>query len=117
MHRSGIGRQGEDRAACFLEEQGMKLLARNFRSRRGEIDLIALDGDTLVFAEVKTWSHYGFEDLSGSISVNKQRRIIETAKYFLSENRKYNETTVRFDVVFIGPTKIIHLASAFMERV
>jgi putative endonuclease len=58
MHRSGIGRQGEDLAARFLEEKGMELLARNFRSRRGEIDLIALDGDTLVFAEVKTWSHY-----------------------------------------------------------
>jgi putative endonuclease len=117
MHKSGIGREGEERAGRFLEEKGMGIIARNFRSRQGEIDLIALDGDTLIFVEVKTWSFYGIEDLPGSISENKQRRIIETAKYFLSVNRKYNEKAVRFDVIFISPEKIIHLASAFMERV
>jgi putative endonuclease len=117
MHRTGIGKAGEDQAARFLEGKGMEIVARNFRSRRGEIDLIVLDGDTLVFAEVKAWSSYRFEDLSISISENKQRRIIETAKYFLSANREYNGKTVRFDVIFISPAKIIHLASAFMEHV
>jgi putative endonuclease len=117
MHKTGLGQQGEDRAVLFLEEKGMEILARNFRSRTGEIDIIALDRDTLVFTEVKAWSFYGFEDLSGSIGANKQRRIIETAKYFLSGNRKYNDKAVRFDVIFISPAKIIHLVSAFMERV
>jgi putative endonuclease len=117
VHKTGIGRQGEDRAALFLEAKGMEILARNFRSRTGEIDIIALDRNVLVFAEVKAWSFYGLEDLSGSIGANKQRRIIETAKYFLSGNRKYNDKTVRFDVIFICPARIIHLVSAFMERV
>jgi putative endonuclease len=117
MHRTAIGQQGENRAALFLEGKGMEILARNFRSLTGEIDIIALDRDTLVFAEVKTWSFCSLEDLSRSIGANKQRRIIETAKYFLSGNRKYNDKTVRFDVIFICPAEIIHLASAFMERV
>jgi putative endonuclease len=111
------GRDGEDRAAAALEAKGMKILTRNFRSRGGEIDIIARENDTLVFVEVKAWAHYGLEDLRLGINEKKQRRIIETAKYFLREHRKYNGMGIRFDVVFIGPHDIVHLASAFMERV
>jgi putative endonuclease len=115
--RTSRGREGENRAAAALEARGMRILARNFRSRSGEIDIIALEKDTLVFVEVKTWDHYGFEALRWGINEKKQRRIIETAKYFLLEHRKYNGMAIRFDVVFIGPQDIVHLASAFMERV
>jgi putative endonuclease len=117
MNKTGIGREGEERAAAALEAAGMIIIAKNFRSQQGEVDIIALDGETLVFAEVKAWSAYGMEDLSYSINLKKQRKIIETAKYFLSKYRKYNERAVRFDVVFVGKEAIIHLASAFMERV
>jgi putative endonuclease len=117
MNRSGIGREGETRAAEALEKAGLVVIARNIRSRRGEIDLVALDGEVIVFIEVKTWSAYGLEELEYGIDEKKQRRIIETAKYFLSSHRQYNSMTVRFDVVFIGPETITHLASAFMERV
>jgi putative endonuclease len=93
------------------------------------VDLIARDGETLVFIEVKTWSSRGLADLEYGIGQEKQRRIIETAKYFLAVHREYNEMAIRFDVVFIGKAPpssvavplvnpaICHLASAFMECV
>lgn len=117
MNRSAAGKAGEDEAARFLERSGLRVIGRNFRSRRGEIDLIAVDGETLVFVEVKAWRTYGFEDLERSIDKRKVARLIETAKFFLSLNREYNCMTVRFDLIFIGPDGIRHLASAFGERV
>ena len=114
---SGRGRKGEDLAAQALEEAGMQIIARNFRSSCGEVDIIALDGETLVFAEVKTWAAYGIESLQYSVNSRKQRRIIETAKYFLSVNRKYNGKAVRFDVIFAAKGTVTHLAGAFMESV
>jgi len=122
------GKKGEEQAASALEAKGMKIIARNIRTRRGEVDIVAIDGETIVFVEVKAWSTYGLEDLQYGIDIKKQRRIIETAKYFLSENRKYNKMAVRFDVVFIKGFKafsgcqasecqVTHLASAFTERV
>ena len=111
------GRNGETVAASFLEEKGMQVLERNYRFSRGEVDIIALDGETIVFAEVKTWSTYGIDALEYALDLKKQRKIIETSKYFLSLNRKYKYMAVRFDVVFISPQGITHLASAFTERV
>ncbi|MDR0386452.1 MAG: YraN family protein [Treponema sp.] len=111
------GREGENRAAAEAEAAGMRIVARNVRSPAGEVDLIALDGNTLVFIEVKTWSVYGIESLSYGINRKKQRRIIETAKYFLSVHREYNGMAVRFDVIFIGSGKITRLESAFTECV
>ena len=117
MHKAGLGKKGEDRAAEALEAAGMSVIARNFRSRNGEIDIIALDGETLVFIEVKAWSILGMENLSYSLNEKKQRRIIETAKYFLSIYRQYYGRAIRFDVIFVGKEAVTHLASAFMERV
>jgi putative endonuclease len=121
LNRTKAGQEGEARAAAALEKAGMQIIARNIRSRTGEIDLVALDGETIVFVEVKTWTAYGFEDLKYGIDEKKQRRIIETAKYFLHSHRKYSDMSVRFDIVFIGPEAgpeaITHLASAFMECV
>jgi putative endonuclease len=112
-----VGREGENRAAAALEAKGMSIIARNVRSPAGEIDLIALEGETVVFVEVKTWSAYGIEELARGIGPKKRRRIIETAKYFLSAHREYNGMALRFDVVFIAQETITHLVSAFMECV
>jgi putative endonuclease len=117
MHKAGLGKEGEDRAVETLKAAGMEIIARNFRWRRGEIDIIALDGETLVFVEVKAWSAYGIGDLSYGLNPKKQQRIIETAKYFLSINRQYYGRAIRFDAVFIGKEAVTHLASAFMEHV
>ena len=125
-----LGREGEARAAAALQAAGMSIIAQNIRSRQGEVDIVALDGDTIVFVEVKAWSSYGIESLQYGLDLKKQRKIIETAKYFLSEHREYNGKAVRFDVVFVGhetssgkqpagsgEPAVTHLASAFMERV
>jgi len=117
MHKSGLGKEGEDRAVQELQAAGMEIITRNFRSGRGEIDIIALDGETLVFAEVKSWSAFGIENLQYSLNPKKQARIIETAKYFLSINRQYYGRAIRFDAVYIGKETVTHLASAFMERI
>jgi putative endonuclease len=119
VHSAGKGRKGEKLAAQTLEKAGFRIIARNFRSSRGEVDLIALDGVFIVFIEVKSWSFYGIQDLQYGVDRKKQFRIIETAKYFLSTHREYNEMAVRFDVVFVdsGTGSIRHLASAFTEHV
>ncbi|MDR3303621.1 MAG: YraN family protein [Treponema sp.] len=114
------GRQGEDRAVAALEAAGLSVIARNVRSPCGEIDIVAQDGDTLVFVEVKTWTSYGIEELRYSVDQRKQKRIVETAKFFLASHREYSSMAVRFDVVFIGSVEnrnetITHLVSAFME--
>ena len=111
------GKTGEESAALFLEENGIKILERNFRSRTGEVDIIALDGETLVFVEVKAWSVYGIDSLEQAINNKKKRKIIETSKYFLSLHREYRYMAIRFDVIFISPDGISHIASAFTECV
>ncbi|MDR0690351.1 MAG: YraN family protein [Spirochaetaceae bacterium] len=117
MNKAGMGREGENKAAAALEQAGMSIIARNIRFNSGEIDLVALDGETMVFVEVKSWTAYGFEDLRFGINPKKQRRIIETAKNFLSSHREYNCMALRFDVVFISPETTTHLTAAFTEEV
>ena len=111
------GRAGEEAAASYIVQQGMRILERNFRSRTGEVDIIALDGETLVFVEVKAWSAYGIDALEQSLNAKKRHKIIETSKYFLSLHREYRYMAIRFDVIFMSPEGITHLASALTERV
>jgi putative endonuclease len=123
MNNALRGREGEEQAAAAIKAAGMEIIARNIRSKYGEVDIVALERETIVFIEVKAWTLYGMEDLQYSVDIRKQRKIIKTAKYFLSENRKYSKMTVRFDVIFVKYNKvssgyqIIHLASAFTESV
>jgi putative endonuclease len=117
MNNAFLGKKGEEQAAAALEAAGMTIIAKNVRSKQGEVDIVAMDGETVVFVEVKAWSVYGQEDLQYGLNLKKQRKIIETAKYFLSVNRKYNRMAIRFDVVFVNKDTVTHLASAFTERV
>ena len=117
MNNAVRGRKGEEQAVAALEASGMEIIAKNFRSKYGEVDIVALSGETVVFIEVKAWSAYGMEDLQYGIDARKQRKIIKTAKYFLCENREYSKMAIRFDVVFVKNNSITHLASAFTERV
>jgi putative endonuclease len=117
---------GETRAAEYLEKLGYTILFRNWRSRRGEIDIIAMDNDTLVFAEVKTWPHGTFEDLERALGKVKRKRIVETAKYFLYLYRQYKSSYIRFDVLLVdfscfqegtdaAGEQIRHIINAFSE--
>lgn len=119
-----VGQAGEAQVAERLSASGWSVLERNWRTRRGEIDIIAIDGDTVVFVEVKTWPRGSLSDLELSVGPVKQKRIMETAKCFLATHRKYSGMYVRFDVIFVssdplagGSLKFRHLKDAISERV
>ena len=108
------GRKGEDLAAAFLETEGWTVVERNFRWRGGEVDIVAASEPVLAFVEVKAWESLGSEELERAIGADKRRRIIETAKIFLSRHREYNDWSVRFDIVLVrGGVIVEHYRSAF----
>ena len=112
------GREGEDRAVQFLESQGYRIEGRNFRTRRGEIDIIASRDDLLVFVEVKALPRGNLELLAHELDRRKQEKIIETAKFYLEKYRQYNSRVIRFDVLAIdvpGLEPVHHIANAFSE--
>ena len=112
-----LWRDGEDAACGYLEEHGFTILARNFRDRRGEIDIVALKDDTLVFVEVKTWRGVSFEDIGFSVDERKRQTIVMESKRFLSQFPDYKNTFVRYDLIFIDPENgaLEHVADAFTE--
>jgi len=115
-----IGTLGEQKAADFLKEKGYSIVICNWRNRRGEIDIIAVMGETLVFAEVKTVPHGNLETLEYILGNIKQKKIVETAKYFLQDNRQYNKSYIRFDVLIVDMpcySPVYHIKNAFSEFV
>jgi len=95
------GSQAEERACRYLKGLGYEIVARNWRCRFGEIDIVAREGDTLVFVEVKARSAGGFGGPAGSVDPAKQRRLIAAARWFIG--RTGAELPARFDVVtFLG---------------
>ncbi|TXT47741.1 MAG: hypothetical protein FD137_992 [Spirochaetes bacterium] len=97
-----MGREGESEVADILRAEGWTVVARNFRSSRGEIDLIAIRGDEIIFVEVKRWRRYDEAELFRAINGQKIRKIIETSKLFLSKYRQYNGKRIRYDVMFLS---------------
>lgn len=112
--RAAKGRRGEEVAAAFLEAEGWAIVARNFRWRGGEIDIAAVRDGVLAFTEVKSWEKMGAAELERAIGADKRRRIVETAKIFLSRHREYNDWSVRFDVILVrGGAVVERYRSAF----
>lgn len=97
------GNEFEDKAARLLEKEGLHVLARNFRGKPGEIDIIAREGDKLVFVEVRSRSNRHFEGAAGSIDRRKQQRIVRTAQLFLQRRPGLAGMACRFDVVTFEP--------------
>lgn len=95
-----LGRSGEEAAVVLLKEKGYKILIRNYKTRLGEIDIIARDKDTLAFIEVKTRQSERFGLPQESVSITKQRQISKAALVFLKENDLL-EKKARFDVVSV----------------
>lgn len=113
-----LARRGEALAARYLEERGYQIVARNWRVRGGEIDLIATAGEQIVFIEVKTRSGRGFPAAEG-VDGRKQHRIRALALQWLSQARLHG-SPVRFDVlaVYMARTppyaaRVEHLEGAF----
>jgi len=80
LSRIFFGKRGEDTAVKYLERHGYKMLAANYRCRLGEIDIIAMEGDTIVFIEVKTRGGDAFGEGVESVDARKQRRIIAVSE-------------------------------------
>jgi putative endonuclease len=116
MNRSALGKAGEAAAKTFLEKQGYKIIARNYRCAYGEIDLVCRDRDTLVFIEVKTRSSTRFGTPAEAVTRTKQRRLYRLAAAYLAENR-LEDMPVRFDVLSLTATgtgmEIEHYIGAF----
>jgi putative endonuclease len=116
MHaRSMFGAAGERMAARHLEGQGFEIVDRNFRCREGEIDLVAAQGELVVFCEVKTRRTDRWGEPSEAVDWRKQAKLRRLAGAWLAENGGRAE--VRFDVISIvvesGRPTLVHLPDAF----
>lgn len=102
-----MGDQGEARALAYLQQQGLRLVARNHRIRGGEIDLIMQDGTCLVFVEVRCRNNSRFGGAAASITASKQARLWQAATQFLS--RYATPPPCRFDAVLLERNQITWL--------
>ena len=102
-HNQSFGAWGEELVATWYLEHGYAIVARNWRCRQGEIDIIASSGSVLVICEVKTRANADFGSPASAVDVNKQQRLRRLAAHWLSENPN-SRVSVRFDVAaVIGP--------------
>ena len=98
------GAWGEDQAAEYLQKQGYNILCRNFHSRYGEIDLIAMKDDIIAFVEVKTRAKNALYSAAEAVTPAKQQKIILTAMHYMEE---YNaDLQPRFDVCEVYPSEV-----------
>jgi putative endonuclease len=95
------GERGEALALNYLQQQGLTLVARNYRCRRGELDLIMQQGDTVVFVEVRYRQRNDFGGAAASVSASKQKKCLLAAAHFLQNEKKYAKLGARFDVIAI----------------
>lgn len=105
------GAEGEKKAAKFLEKNGYTILATNFRSKLGEIDIIAKKDNTTVFIEVKSRNENSYESAAGAVHPQKIRKLIKTANYWIA--LKGIEIDCRFDVIAINNNQLEHIENAF----
>lgn len=118
--RHEVGISGEDIATHYLQKLNYKIYCRNFNSYFGEIDIIAIDDNELVFVEVKTRTQNLFGTPAEAVDINKKHHIYKTAEYFILKNHIEN-SFIRFDVIEIfistnNDTKISHIKNAIYEK-
>ncbi len=111
-----LGIEGENLAVRFLEKKGYRIIRRNYKTYIGEIDIIALDGSTLVFVEVKTRGNDSFGKPFEAVNEKKRQKLKNLALLYLKKHGK--EIPVRFDVLSIfsnnkGEKEIEHIKDAF----
>lgn len=97
------GERAEQHAQAWLHEQGLITLTRNYRCRLGEVDLVMLDGPTLVFVEVRWRRHQQYGGPLASVDQRKQRRLTQAARHFLGRHPEQAQRPCRFDVLGLAP--------------
>jgi putative endonuclease len=105
------GREAEQIALNFLVAKGYEIIAQNYRAGKGEIDLVAQDGNLIVFVEVKSRKNTAFGYPEMAVSPQKERLLQRTAEAFLTEKNLLND--IRFDIISISGTEIEHFEDAF----
>lgn len=113
INRRLIGSEKEEMAASYLISNGYSILSRNFRSKNSEIDIIARDGDAIVFVEVKYRSNinYGFPE--EAVNKKKQHLIKNAALFYMYKNNLSIDCPYRFDVIVIWGEELKHIKNAF----
>ena len=102
--RHEIGKIGEELACKYLEDNGYKIVERNFEAKQGEIDIIALDKQEIVFIEVKTRTSKKYGEPAEAVNQTKQKHLIKTIKYYLYIRNLENEF-IRIDIIEIYISK------------
>lgn len=118
MNTKTTGNAGEDRAVDYLLNNDFAIIERNWRTRTGEIDIIAYKNQTIVFIEVKTLPNGTFDMIQRELNYQKLQRIIKTSKRFLQNHREYSNSYIRYDVVVLdmqGLPPVYHIENAFSE--
>ena len=102
------GNSFEQRACAELERAGLRLLARNYTTRHGELDLVMRDGDIVVFVEVRYRKSAGHGDAAASVTISNQGKLILAAQHWLVAHPQHARRSCRFDVVtYDGPAEAI----------
>ena len=96
-----IGALGEEAAVKAIKKQGYKIIERNYRTKLGEIDIIAKEGEYTCFIEVRLRKNNDFGSPADTIDIRKQQKLIRTAKYYAVAKKIY-DTPMRFDAVLIN---------------
>ncbi|MGE4072941.1 MAG: YraN family protein [Lysobacterales bacterium] len=109
-----VGAAAESEALTHLQAAGLKLLARNFLARGGELDLVMADDDCVVFVEVRFRAQGSHGDGLDSVSTSKQKKLIAAARQFLADHPRYARRPTRFDVVALGAGGLRWVRNAFV---
>ena len=99
-HKQQLGKLGEDLAVTYLHKHGYRIIDRNFKARYGEIDIICVKDNTLIFVEVKTRIGHAFGAPEESVTPRKLREVIQTAQYYVVKHPNLPEAE-RIDVIGI----------------
>ena len=113
MNRRSFGSEGERAARDYLAAKGIQILVMNYRRPTGEVDIVARQGDTILFVEVKRRTTLRYGRPAEAVTPAKRARIRNTAALYLQENG-LEDAPVRFDIVEILPGRIHHIEGAFM---
>ncbi len=113
MNKRQLGSDYEEKACQYLVGKGYKIIERNFRTYKGEIDIVAKDGQYIVFVEVKYRTKNSFGYSAEAVNVHKQKVLYRVAEGYMCKYYPHSTPSCRFDVIAIDNDKIDHIVNAF----